>query len=169
MNHFSGGTNYTTAFNWNSATGTNSLFTLATGTNDTGSGAMFNLLTPGATNGKNPLQVTARDVSAMRIRYDGQIGFGELLDTAAVAERFIFDSEGINSVMVRRHHAGGASYNFAPIFELQRSRGIASAQTPATGGDSLGVINFKGYTGAGFYLAMRVAASTCTTRCLGTT
>lgn len=69
---------YATTFLWNAATGDKDLFTLMTSGNDTGTGVLLAVRTPGPTNSKSPLGVWARDLPALVVDNEGNVGINIL-------------------------------------------------------------------------------------------
>jgi hypothetical protein len=62
-----------TTWTWNATTGSNDLLTIANSSNDTGTNALVAISTPGASNAKSPLKVSARGSTAFLIDSTGAV------------------------------------------------------------------------------------------------
>lgn len=105
---------YTTAFTWNAATSTNALFTIQNTTDDTGTGALLAVNTPGTSNAKTPFRVTAW------------------------TDR-VFECGPSGGVTVK-FFAPAASGSLT----ISRGRGTQASPTAVQSGDTLGALTFGG-------------------------
>lgn len=105
---------YTTAFTWNATTSTNDLFTLQNTSDDTGTGALFAISTPGTANAKDPFRITAQTNRIVEVSSTGQVN----LKTAS--------------------SSGG------PIIGFYRYRNTLAAKWNVASGDSLGTVGWIG-------------------------
>lgn len=124
---------YTTDFLWNAATGAaTDLFTLRNTTDDTGTGSILAIKTPGSANAKQPFQITARDNSTWAITTTGQ------------------------------QFQTVASTTVSPFITLERSRGILSSRDYLSAGDVVGSLNFGsfivGFSGNQNQISARIRA-----------
>jgi len=109
---------YATDFAWNAATGANDLFTLRNTANDTGTGALLKLATPGTTNAKTPFAVVTNDKAQLDV--------------------FVGGSE-----VVRMTGAGTE-----PSIQMFRAGGNLTTKAAVPAGSEIGAIDFRAYLDA---------------------
>lgn len=148
---------HTSTWTWNATTSSNNLFTITNTSNDTGTGFLVSIETPGGSNAKSPLRVSAQGSEALHVDPDGKFIWGSTANYTTLglsSQQLAIVANGSSGLNIL---CAGSTSNTPRVIFHKAANTPASPQI-VTSSDIIGNLQFNAFDGSIYQQAAGIQA-----------